>query len=563
MKKLFPVMDIGATIVILLSFYHLSHIQPISPESGVDINYIVRFIWLSTPTLLVFYLLRAIKIKPFTSLYVTLVLFFTLSYISNKKSELTGEPLSFNDLIATSNISVASKYTPTLSIAYSLIAALVLFFIFLAESKFTKKEDFRPSIYLIVTLLLPFSFYLYILNQFPLGSHTYNSINNELKKYKITYIQYNWSQNESENGLPMHLVQTSARKSIPSSTLSQNALYDKYNNTIQKQRGERTIIYILCEACWYDENNFKNIFQPLINLGFKESRAVSPAYGGGTANAEFEMFTGLPSHSKYISGIVYQEYSNFISDHADTLPQQLKKNGYITYAAHNNNREFWHRNVIYPKFGFTKFQDIKEMGSIPPEYSNEKKYWQWAADDYLLFNTAIKELKTERNKKIFMSLITMSTHGPYHVENDLGENAYSYQLTQAIARITEFTKQVEELDPNALIVIYGDHKPALNKFFISKGILKQNIFGSGPYDYGDVPVLIKSKNLEATANVVRESKGKPFFCLTNAIDKNFIGTRIFSFDFYEKNGCFSDGDYDYSSLVSKAPSWLYSLAIFK
>lgn len=563
MKKFFPVMDIGATIVILISFYYLTHMQPITPESGIGINDLIRFVWLSTPILLVFFLLRAIKIKPFTSLYVTLMLFFSLSYISNKKSELTGEPLTFNDIIAISNISVASKYTPAMSIVYSLIAILLLFFLFLMENKITKKESCRPSIYLMVIILLPFSFYLYILNQFPLGSHAYNSINYELKKLKITYIQYNWSQNESENGLPMHLVQTSARKSIPSSTSSQRELYDKYNDNIPKQNGENTIIYILCEACWYNENNFKNIFQPLINLGYKESRAISPAYGGGTANAEFEMFTGLPSHSKYISGIVYQEYSNFISAHADTLPQRLKKNGYITYTAHNNNREFWHRNVIYPKFGFDKFQDISEMGTLPSEYTNEKKYWQWATDDYLLFNTAIKELKATKNKKIFMSLITMSTHGPYHVENDYGENAYSYQLTQAISRLTEFTKQVEKLDPNALIVIYGDHKPALNKFFISKGILKQNIFGNGPYDYGDVPVLIKSKNLEATTNVVKESKGKPFFCLTNAIDKNYIGTRIFSFDFYEKNGCFSDGDYDYNTLVNKAPSWLYSLALFK
>lgn len=562
MKKTFFVMDIGAIIIVLIFFYHLSHLQPMVQDSVI--NNLVRFTWLSTPLLLAFLILRLLKLKPITSLYVILWIYFALSYISHKKSKLTGEPLSFNDLIAISNISVASKYTSTLFLIYSFIALLILFSIFLIENKFTGKEKFSLPRFFLTALLVPFSFYLYFLNQFSLGSNSSNLVKNELKKYKINYIQYNWAQNESENGLPMHLIQTSARKSIPSNSLEQSEYYDKYNkDNLQRPNKTSTIIYILCEACWYDDNNFKSIFQPLLDSGFKESRAISPVYGGGTANAEFEMFTGLPSHSKYISGIVYQEYVSFISEHADTLPQRLKDNGYITYAAHNNNKEFWHRNVIYPKFGFTKFHDINEMGELPSAFYKEKKLWQWAADDYLLFNAAIKELKAKKNDNIFMSLITMSTHGPYHIDNDFGEKAYSYQLTQAISRITAFSEQVKKIDPDALIIIYGDHKPALNDFFINKGILKSNVFGSGPYDYGDVPVLIKSRDSQATDDTIKDSKGKPFFCLTNAIDKNFIGTRIFSFDFYEKNGCFSNGDYDYNALVSRAPPWLYSLAIFE
>ncbi len=77
-----------------------------------------------------------------------------------------------------------------------------------------------------------------------------------------------------------------------------------------------------------------------------------------------------------------------------------------------------------------------------------------------------------------MNLITMSTHGPYPRENDSGEYVYAYELKQAIERFIDFSKEVREIDPNAVIVIYGDHKPALNKFFLWTRMSYQQIFSA-------------------------------------------------------------------------------------
>jgi phosphoglycerol transferase MdoB-like AlkP superfamily enzyme len=114
-----------------------------------------------------------------------------------------------------------------------------------------------------------------------------------------------------------------------------------------------------------------------------------------------------------------------------------------------------------------------------------------------------------------MNLITMSTHGPYPHENDSG-NIYTYELKQAVDRFVDFYKEVREIDPNAVVVIYGDHKPALNKFFMNKNVLPTNLshktgdhdddfvfkWDISPTDYGDVPVFVaagSNANLEQLA----------------------------------------------------------------
>ncbi|HGW7200986.1 TPA: sulfatase-like hydrolase/transferase, partial [Escherichia coli] len=99
-----------------------------------------------------------------------------------------------------------------------------------------------------------------------------------------------------------------------------------------------------------------------------------------------------------------------------------------------------------------------------PEYSSIKKPWQWQPDDYLLYNAALKAIQNAGNKDIFVHLITMSTHGPYQHINDYGEGVYTYEINEAVKRFVQFSQQVEKIDPNAVIVFYGDHKPPLNKY---------------------------------------------------------------------------------------------------
>jgi phosphoglycerol transferase MdoB-like AlkP superfamily enzyme len=75
------------------------------------------------------------------------------------------------------------------------------------------------------------------------------------------------------------------------------------------------------------------------------------------------MLTGLPSNSRFLSGIIYQEYASQFKSHSDTIASVLKEKGFITYAAHNYLK-FWHRDIAYKKFGFEQFDGLYEMSNI-------------------------------------------------------------------------------------------------------------------------------------------------------------------------------------------------------
>lgn len=342
-------------------------------------------------------------------------------------------------------------------------------------------------------------------------------------------------------------------------------------------QGPKTVIYVLCESCWYNNEQFKQYFQPLLNAGYKTFRATSPVYGGGTANAEFEMLTGLPSNSGVLSGIIYQEYSSLIKDNASSLPNALNKKGYLTVAAHDFGGKFWRRDVMYKKFGFDKFISLGDMGELPKFYSEQRKTGTWPPDDFLLYRSVLNEIENNTDKKMFFHLITMSSHGPYPYDNDLGQGMYTARIQENVSRLVDFTKKLSQLEPDAIILVYGDHKPALNRFFYENNVLPSDLFvrtgkedndflfrkDATPADYGDVPVFIKGGDEDVVKKFISDANGKPFFCVSSIFDRYFVNSGLYSFNYNVQNGCLSSQPYDYHKMITMTPSWVYSMSLFE
>ncbi|MEP8753236.1 alkaline phosphatase family protein [Enterobacter asburiae] len=539
----------------------------------------IHYLWLASPLPLSYISLRLIKIPSLISAYTVLIAFKLLEYISDIKLSLTGEVLSWNDLFSRSNISIANHYLtpwPVFCLFLAILFCVILFFI--SRAFYTTKKN-KASLAISFMIILPFSFYTHFSSLFGEDSLLSRKMILLAKEMNVIYKSWNWPENLQDNGMAMHIVMTSSRKSAPLANENNKEMYDLEKRTGSTELPKhKTIIYVLCESCWYDNANFKELIAPILNEGFVTFRATSPVYGGGTANVEFEMLTGLPSNSRVLSGIIYQEYSSQFKSHSDTIASALKTKGFITYAAHNYLKEFWHRDIVYQKFGFEKFDGLYEMSNInlPDQIVATKKKWQWQPDDYLLYKSAIDQLKKADKKNIFMNLITMSTHGPYPHENDSGEYVYTYELKQAIDRFVEFYKEVREIDPEAVVVIYGDHKPALNKFFMNKSVLPTNLFSKtgdhdndfvfkwdiNPTDYGDVPVFVAAGNNANLKQLVQEANNQPYFCVSSLIDKYLINSALPSFRYNIKNEC-SNTNYSYEKKINAMPSWVYSLALFE
>lgn len=76
------------------------------------------------------------------------------------------------------------------------------------------------------------------------------------------------------------------------------------------------------------------------------STALSPAFGGQTANAEFEVLCGFP----LAQGAVRFEQS--LNDDLPCLPRLLGRAGYRTVASHPNAPGFWNRQASYDRIGW-------------------------------------------------------------------------------------------------------------------------------------------------------------------------------------------------------------------
>ena len=300
----------------------------------------------------------------------------------------------------------------------------------------------------------------------------------------------------------------------------------------------------------------------------REFRAISPAYGGGTVNAAFEMLTGLPSRG-VLSGIVYQEYKTHMSPQAWAWPRQLHQQGYKSVAMHNHARTFWQRHVVNPKLGFDAFLGREDLQIEDPAYF---------ADDRYLFDAAWQMLKSHPEQPMFMHLTTVYTHGPYKAENDHGERDYALRLTHTLQQTAAFVHKVTQRYPDTLILLVGDHKPALTRYLYANGVLTPQQFEvTGDTDdsfvfdlehlqeevVGDVPGYIYHRDAQQVQNYLRRIQGLPMFCMTQIADELFVRSGLPAFEYARQQGlCDGDPRLSYQDTVALYPSWLYQQSLF-
>lgn len=569
MRKVFysSWLDVVFVIIIYLLFSELSEYKAFGSWQSL-----LHFIWCGAPAVALYFIIRFI-FHPSASIYFSSGLLLLIYFINIKKMALTGVPLSLSDISNFSNLSIVIKY-----VDYKVFVFLFIFFSLgigiLFKYPFGFQNKYWASAFFISLSLAPYSYAL-------LGDNVVtNRFNYAMNKLDMAYLSWDWPLNVKKNGLYFHLLQTGVRKAPIKSTSIELGHLETFNrDKLSYHHSQpRKIIYILCESCWYDNTHFFDVFEPLSSLGFYPSRALSPLYGGGTANAEFEFLTGMPSYSSPLTGVIYQEYYDSFRNNAESLARSLGRDGYKTVALHNNTGGFWKRDIVYKKFGFSDYISLEKMNPIPVDISSNRKLWQWQTDDYVLYESALNVLSENKNDRVFLHMITMSGHGPYEYEHDgdHGEYRYKMQMHETISRIRSFVRQAEAIDPDTLFFIYGDHKPALNYYFYSQGVLQRSLFfkiGESdadfsfrekitPEDYGDVPIWIKYKNGSLVHEFLGKANGKPFFCVSNYLNAEITHTDLYSFSKIGDSDVCNNRDYNYSLMASSIPSEMYSVMLF-
>ena len=193
-----------------------------------------------------------------------------------------------------------------------------------------------------------------------------------------------------------------------------------------------------------------------------------PSVGGGTANTEFEVLSGM--NLDYFAAGEFP-YNTILQDTAcETIAFNLKELGYTATAIHNYTGTFYGRNTVYSQLGFDRF--------VPLEYMNGLTYNElgWARDS-VLTGEVLKALRTTEGND-FVFTVTVQSHGKYpstpleglggievlsapETVDAVALANYINELNEVDAFIGELIAALEEWDEPVVLVLYGDHLPAL------------------------------------------------------------------------------------------------------
>ncbi|MDR6883669.1 phosphoglycerol transferase MdoB-like AlkP superfamily enzyme [Bacillus sp. 3255] len=232
------------------------------------------------------------------------------------------------------------------------------------------------------------------------------------------------------------------------------------------------VIFIMSEAFW-DPTLLPNVkFSqdplPTVHRLQKESSSgylLSPQFGGGTSNVEFEVLTGNSMSFLPGGSIPYQQY---VSKPVPSLASYFADQGYKSMGIHSYEGWFWDRNSVYKQLGFESFKSSEHF--VNPE---TKGYF--ISDAEVSRNIMNEVDKTE--EPMFIYTVTMQNHGPYD-DPRYGENQFKAEgnLTPQAKTILEtYTQGAHDADQSlqmlidhfkdsdepTMIVFYGDHLPML------------------------------------------------------------------------------------------------------
>ncbi len=212
-----------------------------------------------------------------------------------------------------------------------------------------------------------------------------------------------------------------------------------------------------------------------------------PAFGGGTANTEFEVLSQLSLES---FGLAEYPYTTELKKKScETVAFCLKELGYKTHAMHNNTGTFYDRDIVYRNLGFDTFTPIEYMG-VP-----ERTPQGWAKD-YILQEEIFKSLKSTPEKD-FVFAVSVQGHGQYPSEYDgqlpisvsglddaemkVNLEYYLWQIQEMDDFLGKLISAFEDYPEETVIVFYGDHLPSLKLGELNSEELGQYPISCGRY----------------------------------------------------------------------------------
>lgn len=230
-----------------------------------------------------------------------------------------------------------------------------------------------------------------------------------------------------------------------------------------------------------------------------------PVIGAGTVNTEFEVLTGMNIDD---FGAGEYPYKTILKEKAcESLPFNLRANGYSSHAIHNHVGSFYSRNYIYCNLGFDTFTSLEYMW--PRAYTA----MSWAKD--VVITEEVKKAMDSTEGSDFVYAVSVQGHGSYpsdpetmyerHVtvtSNVIEDESYLNQISYYVNQLYEMDQFVgelvamlEEQNENTILVMYGDHLPSLS--LTNDNLISGNIYQTEYFIWNNMGLSFDDDNLEA------------------------------------------------------------------
>lgn len=387
-------------------------------------------------------------------------------------------PFTVKDMANLSDgLSIATNYLSTATLILAIVgilvvvAGLVLLFIFAPKSK--RKINYKRTVAMFLIIVVAF----YGVWQTAIKTKTVDTFFGNLAyAYRDYGVPYCFVSTWLKTGIakPENYSAESVRSVFKNGELSKDGTYqveqkdeDEEHPNILFLQLESFIDPTLVEGFSYSKDPMPN-YRRLLKE-YSSGYLTVPSVGAGTANTEFESMTGISV--KFFGPGEYPYKSVMLERTSESIPYDLKNIGYSTHAIHNHRGAFYGRNKVFSNLGYDTFTSLEYMNNVVKTAKN------WAKDG-LLTDQIVDAMESTEGRD-YVYTISVQGHGKYPTEQVL-ENPeitvikapseeqkwqYEYYVNQVYEMdlfIKELTDRLSQYDEDVVLVMYGDHLPALD-----------------------------------------------------------------------------------------------------
>jgi len=256
------------------------------------------------------------------------------------------------------------------------------------------------------------------------------------------------------------------------------------NEAAAKTFTPRNIHIVLLESFWdpsvlkkakYKQNPLSPEFRDLWKSA-EYSHALSPVFGGFTANSEFEVLCGFPAVKDAV------KFERQLLNDVPCLPHLLADKGYRTIASHPNVPVFWNRVNAYKRMGFQTYWSLEDF--VQDDMNRE------FMSDNTLYRQVLEKISgsMEARQPMLDYIVTYFGHWNYPLSesrpnkvsssSEIEEvSAYANTVYYKSRELLAFINDMRKRDPDGIIVVFGDHLPFLGENFagyVESGVLTAN-----------------------------------------------------------------------------------------